>query len=186
MTTDKTRRHTEAMTDPAVAAARIVLAAATRRDAESIDPRDLVRHIDAQAQRVADGDMRVVERSLAAQAVALEQLAASLIARGMTADLLPQAEAFLKLGLRAMSQARQTAETLAVVKNPSVIYARQANFATGAQQVVNHAPAREIPTEQGKLLEGEHGERMDAGEASKTARGDSAMAPVGAIDRTAD
>ena len=37
----------------------------------------------------------------------------------------------MKLALKAQNQCRMTLETLAAIKNPPVIYARQANFANG-------------------------------------------------------
>jgi hypothetical protein len=47
------------------------------------------------------------------------------------------ADRYLRLALKAQSQSRATVETLATVKNPPVVYAKQANFAAGAQQVNN-------------------------------------------------
>jgi hypothetical protein len=43
----------------------------------------------------------------------------------------------MRLALKAQSQSRATVETLAAIKNPPVVYARQANFAAGHQQVNN-------------------------------------------------
>ena len=62
----------------------------------------------------------------------------------------------LRLALKAQSQCRATVETLAEIKNPAVIYARQANVTTGPQQENNGVPsrAREIETEQSKLSGG--------------------------------
>jgi hypothetical protein len=62
-------------------------------------------------------------------------------------------EGFMRLALKAQSQCRATLETLAAVKNPPVVYARQANVTTGPQQVnngawPNRAREKEIPQTQ--------------------------------------
>jgi hypothetical protein len=47
----------------------------------------------------------------------------------------------MRLALRAQGQCRATLETLAAIKNPPVVFARQANINNGGQQQVNNAPA---------------------------------------------
>ena len=42
-------------------------------------------------------------------------------------------ETYLRLALKAQSQCRATLETLAAIKNPPVIFAKQANVTTGPQ-----------------------------------------------------
>jgi hypothetical protein len=58
----------------------------------------------------------------------------------------------MRLAFKAQSQSRATIETLAAIKNPPVVFTRQANIANGPQQVnqVNmglpsHAGENEIP-----------------------------------------
>ena len=46
-------------------------------------------------------------------------------------------EAYMRMALKAQSQCRATLETLATIKNPPVVFARQANIAQGPQQVNN-------------------------------------------------
>ena len=43
----------------------------------------------------------------------------------------------MRLALKAQSQCRTTIETLTILKNPTTIFARQANIAQGSQQVNN-------------------------------------------------
>jgi hypothetical protein len=43
----------------------------------------------------------------------------------------------MRLALKAQGQCRATLETLAVLKNPPTVFAKQANIAAGAQQVTN-------------------------------------------------
>jgi hypothetical protein len=92
-------------------------------------------------------------------------------------------------------------ETLANIKNPPVVFARQANISNGPQQVNNgaatnyetstrtHAPAQaggEIKNQPTKLLEGtQHGGTvLDAGATRATARSHQAMEAVGEVHRT--
>ena len=71
--------------------------------------------------------------------------------------MLPQQELALRLALKAQSQCRATLETLAAIKNPPTVYAKQVNQTTGPQQINNGmaAPsqARGIENEQSKLLD---------------------------------
>jgi hypothetical protein len=92
----------------------------------------------------------------------------------------------MKLALRAQNQCRATLETLATIKNPPVVFARQANFANGPQQVNNakEAPhARENKIEQTQLLEAAPDERLDFGKTATAGGNDQTMATVGAINR---
>jgi hypothetical protein len=99
------------------------------------------------------------------------------------------AEIYLKLALRAQNQCRATLETLAAIKNPPVIFAKQANIAHGPQQVNNNsagiARAEQIEKPQTGLLEHDHGQRLDTGAAAAASGGDQAMETVGAIHRPA-
>lgn len=79
-------------------------------------------------------------------------------------------------------------EWRATIKNPPVIFAKQANIANGPQQVNNGtmpeaSRARENKKQQSKLLEADNGERMDTGAASAAGGIDKTMATVGEIDR---
>ena len=94
------------------------------------------------------------------QATALQTLFARLAERGMGNDNVGPFEANMRMALRAQSQCRATLETLAAIKNPPVIYARQANVTTGPQQVNNgvaaHARARENESERNEQSEVAH------------------------------
>lgn len=111
----------------------------------------------------------------------------------MVGGYLGACETYLRLALKAQSQCRTTLETLAVIKNPApVAFVRQANIGHAVQ--VNNAAApgsegsraREIESEQSKLLEAQHGERLDTGTAGTASGADPAMATVGAIHRPKD
>ncbi len=95
----------------------------------------------------------------------------------------------MRLALKAQSQCRATLETLATIKNPPVVFARQANIANGPQQVNNGtaAPARaeNATITPNGLLETHPVTRLDTGTAGTAGGGDPALAAVGAIDGTA-
>jgi hypothetical protein len=95
--------------------------------------------------------------------------------------------------LRAQSQCRTTLETLAAIKNPPIVYARQANIAQGPQQVNNGTePVSEVSRTRGnensqnRLLEQKDGKRLDTGETGTAGGIDPEMATMGKIDRAQD
>jgi hypothetical protein len=138
-----------------------------------------------QAQR---GDLGAVEGLLMAQILALNAIFTDLALVARHSDRHDTLDNSLRLALRAQGQCRATCETLATIKNPPTVFARQANITNGLQQVnVNNglAPARTLSGAPNRLLEAQH-ERVGLEPASATAAGDSAMAPVGALDRPAD
>jgi hypothetical protein len=149
-----------------------------------------------QAKMVNEGDLSIMEGTLAVQARTLDALFNALTSRAVANALSPDgpfadaADLYLRLALKAQSQCRATIETLALMKNPpQVAFVRQANIAAGPQQVNNGVPppAREkVETAPTELLEAMHGERLDSGAPSASARTNQAMATVAAIDRAAN
>ena len=53
----------------------------------------------------------------------------------------------MRMAMKAQNQCRMTLETLATIKNPPVVFARQANINNGGQQQVNNGvkPAAALP-----------------------------------------
>ena len=84
------------------------------------------------------GDMSRVEAMLFSQAHALQSVFMNLARRSSEQQYVKNAETYLRLALKAQSQCRATLETLAAIKNPSVVFARQANINNGGQQQVNN------------------------------------------------
>ena len=84
-----------------------------------------------------------------------------------------------RLALKAQAQCRATIETLTLIKNPTTVFASQANIAHGPQQVNNTRVGR-LSREDGPetdpitLLEGPR-ERMDCG-TTRAAGADSSAA----------
>ena len=93
----------------------------------------------ATRQLTQDNSLEHAERLLMSQSIALNNLFVSLARKASSQEYVKQYETFLRLALKAQSQCRATLETLAVVKNPPVVYAKTANIAQN-QQINNGAP----------------------------------------------
>jgi hypothetical protein len=161
---------------------------------------DMVNSIKAHGERANANDLAGGEQTLIAQSVSLNAIYGELARRAsLNMGEYPDAfERYLRLALKAQAQCRATLETLAAIKNPSVVFAKQANIAHGPQQVNNgilsgpngepmKLPAHvETGNEQSKLLEDgrDGGTYLDSGTAAAAARGGSKVETVGAFNRT--
>lgn len=188
---DSRRQVAKLVTLPALEAARAIQAVEDKGGyGKYLDTPELIQCLRDQAAAVIGGDMALTEAMLMNQATTLQSLFSRLVERGMTCDMIPGFESNLRMALRAQSQCRATLETLAAIKNPPVVYARQANVTTGPQQINNGTAtptrAREIGSEQTQLLRGDHGQRLDTGTTGAAIGADPAMATVGEIHRTED
>ena len=130
------------------------------------------------------GDMGRFERVLTNQFLTLDALFNNLAQRSGRQESFKGIEVLMRLALKAQSQARATAETLALMKNP-MPYIRQANIAHGPQQVNNGTPTSAGKTQSppNELLEHQHGNTLDIGAAATAGRADPAMATVAAKHR---
>src|SRR6188472_2187520 len=100
--------------------------------------------LQTQSKRAISGDTGRMEEMLVTQAHTLDLIFNNLTRRAvanMQEGYVPVAETYLRLALKAQSQSRASIESLAQIKNPPVIYARQAKFANGPQQVNNGVAA---------------------------------------------
>lgn len=137
---------------------------------------DIVGAMMAAAKKVNSNDLKDIEAMLSSQALLLNALSADLVRRSAInfGEHFEAGQKFLALALKAQNQCRMTLETLANIKNPPVVYAQQANIATGPQQVNNGAVAipraRETGNAPNKILEASNEQRMDTG-TSRTAGG---------------
>ena len=146
---------------------------------------------------VKGGDLGAAETILVGQAGALNMMFAEL-ARRAAANMgthLPATEAYVRLALKAQAQCRATLETLAAIKNPPVVFAKQANINNGGQQQVNNGPAPtseasgagahagKSESQRSELLEASNGQRLDTRTAGAAGGADQDLAPVGAINR---
>jgi hypothetical protein len=124
---------------PAVAACRIVKVLDGDGLLAKSDVSNFVKVLKEHGDAVKSGDMSLVEDMLINQATALQSLFARMTERAMAQDHMPNLEGFMRLALRAQNQCRATLETLAVIKNPPVVFARQANINNGGNQQVNNS-----------------------------------------------
>ena len=152
----------------------------------------LVVDLGKQCELANKGDLSRAEALLMAQAHTLDAIFHMLARRAAHVEYLNQLDVNLRLALKAQSQCRATLETLAAIKNPQpVAFVRQANISHGPQQV-NNAGTAETPragdskNQPNKVLEHQHGERLDFGTTRTAGGADSAMETVGAIHRPQD
>lgn len=146
---------------------------------------------------VWSGDMKRAEAMLYGQAHALQAIFMNFSRRALNQEYQKNLESFLRMALKAQNQCRMTLETLATIKNPPVVFAKQANINNGGNQQVNngvspgvtsthagtHAHTAKTFSNQNELLEHQHGERMDTGTASKASRVDTDLETMESVHR---
>jgi hypothetical protein len=181
------RAHARGKLTPAVGSAR-TLRRILKPDDPTLTLMDLAGELEGQCAQVSQGDLTGPEELLLTQATTLNALFHNLTRLGLAnvPEYFDAAERMLRLAFRAQGQSRATLETLAALKNPAVVFARQANVTTGPQQVNNLAGARENESGPNELLEHRHGERLDTRTQESPGRSNPALAPVAAIDRAAN
>ena len=120
---------------------------------------DMVASLREHGAAVNRADLSSAERMLNAQAVALNAIFAEMARRAALnmGDYMDATDRYMRLALKAQSQCRATVETLAAIKNPPTVFARQANINNGGQQQVNNGPTpprpRETASQPNELLE---------------------------------
>ena len=135
------------------------------------DVNALTKILGQQTADVIDGSMVRPESMLLAQAHTLDALFNSLVMKGLDQTHTPHYEAFMKLAFKAQSQCRSTLQSLSDIKNPSIVYAKQANITNGNQQINNGVTAprtQENKNYSNELLEHTHGKRLDTRAKSET------------------
>ena len=184
---EQARQYAVTVISPELAASRVITNADQHTGiGQGIDVPSLMEQLRAQGAAVNRGDLSQAEAMLMNQATALQSLFARLAERGMGCTGLAQFEADMRLALRAQAQCRATLETLSTIKNPPVIFAKQANVTTGPQQINNGVVTprtQENEIKPSKLLEAQHGNYLDTGATGATIGGNQEMETVGAIDR---
>jgi len=184
-TDDETgRRYAALLTSPEFAAYRIERAIQPKNLADDIDVPGLLATLRSHAAAVNAGDLSRVEAMLMNQADALQAIFVNLTERALWQEYHVHAEGFMRLALKAQSQSRATLQTLAEVKNPPVVYARQANVTTGPQQInngVDPTRARENQNSPNQLLGAVDELRQDTRASSDAGRDDPPLEAVGAI-----
>lgn len=159
---------------------------------------ELVASVKAHGDKVNGNDLAAAEQMLVAQAIALNSIFAEMARRSALnmGDYLDATDRYMRLALKAQGQCRATLETLAAIKNPPVVFARQANIAHGPQQV-NNGVATELNRRSStpahaheqtgitsnELLGIEDGKRMDAGTQGAAGLANPRLAAVGTVNR---
>jgi hypothetical protein len=141
----------------------------------------LVKSLSSQVDDVSNGSMKRPEAMLLTQAHTLDTLFNHLASRAYDQTYIKNYETYLRLALKAQGQCRTTLETLAAIKNPPVIFAKQANISNGHQQINNGVPAtqaEEIKNQPNELLEHTHGKRLDTRTKSEAIGIDTTLAAV--------
>lgn len=159
---------------------------------------ELVASVKAHGEKVNGNDLAAAEQMLVAQAIALNSIFAEMARRSALnmGDYLDATDRYMRLALKAQGQCRATLETLAAVKNPPVIFARQANIAHGPQQVNNGvaperyqwatAPAHaheQSGNRTNEVLGVDDGERMDAAAQGTAGLANPKLATVDTVNR---
>ena len=178
--TDKFLAHTMAMPESQAARTIQEWQAGTFSEGD-INLSATISELKKQSKVLKAGSMARAENMLLAQAHTLDELFNNLARKAHRCEYLNQFEAHLKLAFKAQNQCRMTLETLSNIKNPPVVYAKQANIAHGPQQVNNGAMdtrATKNQNQQNQLLTVNHGETLDGGRACETIGSDPAMATL--------
>ena len=182
---EKTEHIAKVALMPCTNAAAVV--AEYAKDFGDQDVQSLMKQLRTTFDQVENDNLQHCEAMLVGQAHALQSIFMSLARRAANQEYLKQLETYLRMALKAQNQSRMTLETLAKIKNPPVIFAKQANInqGNGNQQVNNGTPApashaEKIINQQNELLtEVHHGETLDTRGTSKAIRNNPAMAAVG-------
>jgi hypothetical protein len=186
---EQASKYAKMVMSPELAAYRIIKSA----DGESnifngVDVPSLVDKLREQSAAVNRGEFNHIEAMLMNQATGLQSLYARLTERALCQEHMPNFEAFMRMALRAQNQCRATLETLAAIKNPPVVFAKQANInhGNGNQQVNNGTPPADTArtgktiNQQNELLtEGTNNETLDTRGTAAAIRTNPAMATVG-------
>lgn len=185
--------------DPKIAATRMFIGPhllngnvaayfAKSQSGEMLPAAAVVTALTESAKRVNANNLQEVEATLISQATVLNVMFSELGRRAALnmGEYLDASERYFRMALKAQNQCRMTLETLSNIKNPPVIYAKQANITNGPQQVNNHAHASENKNQPNKVLEQGNEQRMDTATQSQTSAGNSELEAVEAGHRPQD
>lgn len=178
---DKKQLHADMAVHPALMGAVVV----QQFGKSHIGPLEISETLEAvleTTRKVKKGDMSGPEAMLVSQASALNSIFTELARRAGVnmGEYMGAMESYLRLALKAQAQCRATIETLAEMKNPPLVIARQANISNGPQQVNNGQPSRaeEKQNAPNELLEEGDGQRLDHGKAFAPSGSDQDLVPV--------
>ncbi len=161
-------------------------------NSDKIDFTEAVEVMKEKSQKIIAGDLSELEATLAAQVVTLNTIFNTLTLRfaHSMGNSLKLTETYMRLALKAQAQCARTAEILATMKNPPIVFAKQANIAQGHQQINN---GNQSATHAGKtknsaneLLSEDSNAPLDTRGTIETGRIDQELATVDTVDRSKD
>ncbi len=184
----KTRKLTEVQLCPTILNTAAVQSFS--KHAGDIDFTEAVSVMKEKSEKIIAGDLSELESTLAAQVVSLNAIFITLARRSANSEYLNQMETNLRLALKAQAQSARTVEILASIKNPPIVYAKQANISHGHQQVNNgsnsHAHAEKNINSTNELLSEDKNATLDTRRAIETSKADQKLATVETINGCQD
>ncbi len=183
---DKRKKHLAKIGLSAVTLNSVTASEFSKATIGEIDLGAAIEVMRGKADEANNGNLTGLEATLTAQATTLDTIFNALARRGNNADTMTKLEIYMRLALKAQAQCARTIEVLATMKNPPVIFAKQANISNGNQQVNNGSLPSNSPAHAGKtinqsneLLDVNHGSTtMDINAATAASRKDKAVATV--------
>lgn len=167
---------------PGVNSAIVIDAFCKTLGAQSVQ--DLMQPLQENIKAIEGGDLASADAMLICQANALQTIFTELSRRAAAnmGEYMGAMETYLRLALKAQAQCTRTLEVLAAIKNPPVVFAKQANIAHGHQQV-NNAPVRvENVKGENELLEDQHA-AMDSRTTQAASLADTELETVATLHR---
>lgn len=192
---DKGKSHDHKVAEVGLSAPTLNAITARNFSKKTLGESDLTETINVmweKVDKVNAGDLSELEATLAAQSVSLDAIFNELTRRAFInmGEHLHATESYMRLALKAQAQCARTIEIIAAMKNPPIVYAKQANISNGNQQVNNGAVsngqpvahAGKIINQPNELLAGEQNgnTQMDKRATQNTIRKNKAMATVAA------
>lgn len=154
---------------------------------------ETVKSMKEKVNTVNAGDIKDLEATLTAQASSLNAVYSELARRAIGSETMSKLEIYMRLSLKAQAQCARTIEVIATMKNPPIVFAKQANISNGHQQINNsnlvnntRAPAhagKEVNQTNELLEHKENGEWLDNGKATTTSNPNKTMAAMESLDR---
>lgn len=142
------RQFTELQLSPLLSNA-LTLQVVAASNSDKIDITEAVEVMKEKSEKIIAGDLSELESTLAVHVVTLNTIFNTLTLRSAHSmgNSLKFTETYMRLALKAQAQCARTVEILAEMKNPPIVFAKQANIAQGHQQINN---GNQYPTHAGK------------------------------------
>jgi hypothetical protein len=157
--------------------------------AGELDLTEAVTIMQEKSDKIVSGDLNELESTLTAQVVSLNAIFNTLARRSANnmGNNLKTVEVYMRLALKSQAQCARTIEVLAAIKNPPMVFAKQANISHGHQQVNNdsnqYAHAGKKKISQNELLKETNHATLDTRGTIETSRANQEMEAVETFNR---